>query len=194
MLKSSWTRILYVRISFSTWIKIVCSEWLPEAMGITKCSFYSIEMHRQAFTAATFSWCLFVGLSTFSFAWAEIRWLSFLWETLGLLSILSFGLSFMFTVNQCLLSFAAFALIGAESIGLYTSHLILLLLSAGSSYHNIACTVVDRWHGVLWITIYFSRPKNLSPPIILIQLNLGFICPKNFSQNCADSFTDFLTN
>lgn len=100
----------------------------------------------------------------------------------------------MFTVNHCLLSFAAFALIGAESIGLYTSHLILLLLSAGSSYHNIACTVVDRWHGVLWITIYFSCPQNLSLPIILIQVNRGFICPKNFSQNCADSFTDFLTN
>lgn len=44
-------------------------SWSPKSIEITKCCISFLEMLYQAFTAATFSFCLFVGLSASSFSY-----------------------------------------------------------------------------------------------------------------------------
>ncbi len=92
----------------------------------------------------------------------------------------------------------------AESIALKTSEFILLLLSTvnkqqwGRSIgshtcpcHNTAATMFGTWCGVLWIvscsffffTILFSS-------ISLVQVDLGFISPKNLIPEHGRLFLD----
>ena len=60
-------RYVSTTVVFSTWIKnIVCSQWQPEVWSpwtLPHTRVSSLAMPCQEFTAATFSCCLFVGLS-----------------------------------------------------------------------------------------------------------------------------------
>ncbi len=126
-----------------------------ELMDITRDWVSSFVMLCQAFTAADFSCCLFVGLSflsdlsvglSFSFVFSlwnacSIRlrsgdWLGhcrifhfFTFKNSWVAFAVCFGSSSICTMKRRPINFAAFGWIWAESISLYTSEFIWLLLS-----------------------------------------------------------------
>lgn len=96
----------------------------------------------------------------------------------------------------CLEWLSAFTLgwIRAESRVLYTSQIILLLLSAAISSLNTSDLLLclhQVWCGMLWIMSCLSPSPYFSLLIILAQVHFGFICSKIFFH-CAGSFRCFL--
>ncbi len=122
-------------------------------MNITRDWVSSFVMLCQAFTAADFSYCLFVGLSAFSFVFSEwnafsIRlqsgdWLGhcrifhfFAFKNSWVAFAVCFGSSSICTMKRRPINFAAFGWIWAASISLYTSEFFHLLLSSVTSSIN----------------------------------------------------------
>lgn len=107
------------------------------------------------------------------------------------MSALSFG-SLSICCPTC---FAALRWSWADSTALYTSEFMLLLLSAVASslntsdpvplatihahvIHSASSTMFGRWCGMLQTMNCFSSSQYFSISIILVQVNLGFICSK----------------
>ncbi len=161
-----------------------------------------------AFTAADFSYCLFVGLFTFNFVFSKWNacsiglksgnWLGrcrifhFLpTKTLGLL--LLYVLGHRPFVLWSTINFAPFDWIWADSISLYTSEFFRLLLSSVTSSLNTSdsvpleamlmpshcSTMFHRWCCVLWIMSYSKPSPYFFLPVILVKVDLNFSCPKN---------------
>ncbi len=109
-----------------------------ELMDITRNWVSSFVMFCQAFTAAEFSCCLFVGLSAFSFVFSKWNAWSIGLRSGDWLSLQNIPL---FYLLLSFIKFAVFDLIWAESISLNTSELIQLLLSSVTSSINTSSTV-----------------------------------------------------
>ncbi len=129
----------------------------------------------QAFTSADFSCCLFVGLSAFSFLFSKwnacsIRLIS--WDWLGHFRMfhfftfknswvafaVCFGSSSICTMKCRPINFAAFGWIWANSISLYTSESIRLLLSSVTSSINTSNPVpLEALHAHAFTLLHVSQ-------------------------------------
>ncbi len=180
-------------------------------MDITRDWVSSFVMLCQDFTAADFSCCLFVGLSAFSFVFSKWNACSiglrsgdwpghcrifkfFTFKNSWVAFAVCFGSSSICTMKHHPINFAPFYWIWAESISLYTSEFIRLLLSSVTSSLNTRNPVpleamhahaITLLHHVSQMMLYAwimscSKP---SPyfflPVILEQVDLNFSCPKN---------------
>lgn len=98
-----------------------------EPIGITKCCVSILDILCQAFTVAVFGFCLFVGISDFSFVFD-------MWKTCYVRLRSSFWLG-------CWLYYAlGHYLSTAESVAVNTSNFILLLLSAVKTSINTSAS------------------------------------------------------
>ncbi len=135
-------------------------------MDITRDWVSSFVMLCQDFTAADFSCCLFVGLSAFSFVFSKWNACSiglrsgdwpghfrifkfFTFKNSWVAFAVCFGSSSICTMKHHPINFAPFYWIWAESISLYTSEFIRLLLSSvtssltpGTQCHWKPCTLM----------------------------------------------------
>ena len=175
------------------------TDWSLEPMDITKCWVSSLEMLCQAFTSvAACLWAFLPSvLSSLSENHAQLGWdqvtdsaieeyyISLPWKPLGLLSQYVLG-HYSSALWGTFLSFCSillnlsryhpihFRIRTAASI---SSHIINKHQGSNSTgsntyqCHNTVSTMCDRW-------CYFPSPFS-SLPIILVQVNLGFICLKN---------------
>ena len=129
------------------------TAWSLEPMDITKCWVSSFVMLCQAFTAAVFSCCLFVGLSAFSFVFSKWNacsiglrsgdWLGhcrifhfFALKNSWVAYAVCFGSLSICIVKRHPINFAEFVWIWADRISLNTSEFIRLLLSSVTSSIN----------------------------------------------------------
>ncbi len=162
-------------------------------MDITRDWVSSFVVLSQAFTAADFSCWLFVGLSAFSFVFSKwnagrrLTWslqnipLFYLQKLLG-----CFCCMFWVIVHLYYEAPSNQLWIWAESISLYTSEFIRLLLSSVMSSLNNSNLVlhhVHRWCCMLWIMSCSKPSPYFFLPVILVQVDLNFSHPKNaFSE------------
>ncbi len=124
-----------------------------ELMNVTKDWVSFFVMLCQAFTAADFSCCLFVGLSASSFVFSKWNACSiglksggwhghcrifhfFTFKNPWVAFAVCFGSSSICTIKRRPINFAAVGWIWADSISLYTSEFIRLLLSSVTSSLN----------------------------------------------------------
>ncbi len=168
------------------------------------------------FTAADFSCCLFVGLSTFSCVFSKwnacsIRlrsgdWLDhcrkihlFTFKNSWVTFAVCFGSLCICTMTHHPINFAAFSWIWADSISLYTSEFIRLLLSSTMSSKNTSnqchwkpCTLMPshcstmfhRWCCMLWIMSCSKPSPYFYLPVILTQVDVNFRISKEcFSRS-----------
>ncbi len=165
----------------------------------------------QAFTAADFSCCLFVGLSAFSCVFSKWNaclimlrsgdWLDhcrkihlFTFKNSWVAFAVCFWSLCICTMECHPINFAAFSWIWADSISLYTSEFIRLLLFSTMSSKNTSnqchwkpCTLMPshcstmfhRWCFMLWIMSCSKPSPYFCLPVILIQVDVNFSCPKN---------------
>ncbi len=164
----------------------------------------SFVMLCQAFTAADFSCCLFVGLSAFSFVFSKWNACSIglrSGDWLGHCRIFHF---FTFKNSRvafavCLghrpvvlkrhpINFAAFGWIWADSISLYTSEFIQLLLSSVTSSINTSNPVpleamhshaITLLHHVSQMMLYALELFKAFSILFSSQVDLNFSHPKN---------------
>ncbi len=143
-----------------------------ELMDITRDWVSSFVMLCQAFTLADFSCCLFVGLYALVLSSASEMQLNrvwnqeidLAWSNCWVAFAVCFGSSSICTMKRSWISFAEFDWIWAESLSLYTSEFIRLLLSSVTSSINSSnpepleamlmpshrSTVFHRWCCMLW--------------------------------------------
>ncbi len=116
------------------------------------------------------------------------------WKNSWVVFAVCFGSLSTCTMRRRPINFAPYGWIWADSISLYTSEVIRLLLSSVTSSINTSnpvppeamhahaitlLTMFHRWCCMLWIMSCSEPSTYLFLPVILVQVDLNFSCPKN---------------
>ncbi len=174
----------------------------------------------QAFTAADFSCCLFVGPSVFSFVFSKLNACSiglksgdwhghcrifhfFTFKNSWVVFAVCFASLYTRTMKRHAINFDAIDWIWADSISLYTSEFIRLLLSSVTSSLNTSNPVpLEAMHTTPpcftnYVVCFgsWAVPSLLQTfflPVILQQVDLNFKPPKNYFPEVVWLFRCFL--
>lgn len=189
----------------------IFSAWSLAPMDITKCCVSFLEILYSTFTAAICSCCVLVGLSVFCFVFSDWKVCSvglrsgdglgnwkishfFTMRNSWLAFAACFGLLSIYTVKCCLISFAAFGWICAESLTLhFTIHPIAAVTSSINTSTGSSATDWQPVQGVPCLSYYgiWIRLLPHSDPELDKQKEMGgckliLVSCIQF-QNCAGS-------